>query len=60
MQVVDRVGRNESDLVATTCKPRVALMAARDSELASALDDLMLFRGKRVFSTISGAGGGPR
>jgi hypothetical protein len=31
---------------------RVALMAARDPELASALDDLMLFRGKRVFSTI--------
>jgi hypothetical protein len=30
----------------------VALEAARDPELASSLDDLILFRGKRVLSTI--------
>jgi AcrR family transcriptional regulator len=50
--VVERVGRNENDLVTTDLVLRVALVAARDPELASALDDLMLFRGKRVFSTI--------
>jgi AcrR family transcriptional regulator len=50
--VVERVGRNENDLVTSDLVLRVALVAARDPELASALDDLMLFRGKRVFSTI--------
>jgi len=50
--IVDRVGRNENDLVTTDLVLRVALEAARDPELASALDDLMLFRGKRVLSTI--------
>jgi AcrR family transcriptional regulator len=50
--VVDRVGRNENDLVTTDLVLRVALIAARDPVLASAFDDLMLFRGKRAFSTI--------
>jgi AcrR family transcriptional regulator len=50
--VVERVGRNESDLVTSDLVLRVALAAARDPELASALDDLMVFRGKRVISTI--------
>jgi AcrR family transcriptional regulator len=50
--VVERVGRNENDLITTDLVLRVALEAARDPELASTLDDLMLFRGKRVFSTI--------
>jgi AcrR family transcriptional regulator len=50
--IVDRVGRSENDLVTTDLVLRVALEAARDPELASALDDLMLFRGKRVLSTI--------
>jgi AcrR family transcriptional regulator len=50
--VVDRVGRNENDLVTTDLVLRVALEAARDPELASALDDLMLFRGKRAFFAI--------
>jgi AcrR family transcriptional regulator len=50
--VVDRVGRNENDLVTTDLVLRVALEAARDPELASALDDLMLFRGKRAFFSI--------
>lgn len=50
--VVERVGRNENDLITTDLVLRVALEAVRDAELASALDDLMLSRGKRVFSTI--------
>jgi AcrR family transcriptional regulator len=50
--VVDRLGRNENDLVTTDLVLRVALIAARDPGLASALDDLMVFRGTRVFSTI--------
>jgi AcrR family transcriptional regulator len=52
--IVDRVGRNENDLVTTDLVLRVALMAARDPELASALDELVLFRGKRVMNTILG------
>jgi AcrR family transcriptional regulator len=52
--IVDRVGRNENDLVTTDLVLRVALMAARDPELASALDELVLFRGKRVINTILG------
>jgi AcrR family transcriptional regulator len=50
--VVDRLGRNENDLVTTDLVLRVALIAARDPGLASAIDDLMVFRGTRVFSTI--------
>jgi AcrR family transcriptional regulator len=50
--VVDRVGRNDNDVVTTDLVLRVALIAARDPELASALDDLMVFRGTRVLSTI--------
>jgi AcrR family transcriptional regulator len=50
--VVERVVRNDDDLITTDLVLRVALAAARDPELASALDDLVLFRGKRVFSTI--------
>jgi AcrR family transcriptional regulator len=50
--VVDRVGRNDNDEVTTDLVLRVALIAARDPELASALDDLMVLRGKRAFSTI--------
>jgi AcrR family transcriptional regulator len=50
--LVERVGRNDNDLITTDLVLRVALAAARDPELASALDDLVLFRGKRVFSAI--------
>src|SRR5260370_33441630 len=50
--IVERVGRNENDLITTDLVLRVALEAVRDRGLASALDDLMLSRGKRVFSTI--------
>ena len=50
--IVARVGRNENDLITTDLVLRVALEAVRDPELASALEDLMLSRGKRVFSMI--------
>jgi AcrR family transcriptional regulator len=50
--IVDRAGRNDNDMVTSDLVLRVALEATRDPELASALDELMLFRGKRVFSTI--------
>ena len=50
--VVERVGRNENNLITTDLVLRVALEAVRDPELATALDDLMLSRGKRVLSTI--------
>jgi AcrR family transcriptional regulator len=50
--VVDRVGRNENDLITTDLVLRVALAAARDPELAATLDDLMLCGETRVFSTI--------
>lgn len=50
--VVGRVKRNDDSLVSTDLILRVALEAAKDPELAAALDDLMLFRGRRVFSAI--------
>jgi len=50
--IVDRVGRNENDLITADLVLRVALMATREPELASALDEMMLFSGTRVFSTI--------
>jgi AcrR family transcriptional regulator len=50
--VVERVGRNDNDLLTSDLVLRVALKAAREPDLASALDDLILFRGTRVFSTI--------
>jgi AcrR family transcriptional regulator len=50
--LVERVGHNENDMVTSDLVVRVALEAVRDPELAEAFDDLMLLRGKRVFSTI--------
>ena len=50
--VVERVGRNDNDMVTSDLVLRVALEASRDPELASTLDELMLFRGKRVFNLI--------
>jgi AcrR family transcriptional regulator len=50
--VVERVQRNDDALVSTDLILRVALEAAHDQELASAFDDLMLLRGRRVMSAI--------
>lgn len=50
--VVERVQRDDDALVSTDLILRVALEAAHDQELASAFDDLMLLRGRRVMSAI--------
>ena len=51
-ELVERVKRSDESLVSTDLILRVAVEAANDPELASALDDLMLLRGRRVFSAI--------
>ncbi|OBK67134.1 TetR family transcriptional regulator [Mycobacterium colombiense] len=50
--LVDEARRNDNDLVTNDLLLRVALEATHDPELAVALDDLMLFKSKRVLSTI--------
>jgi AcrR family transcriptional regulator len=50
--LVERAARNDDDLVSNDLVLRVALEAAHDPELASALDDLMLLKGRRVVSAI--------
>jgi AcrR family transcriptional regulator len=51
--LVERAKRNDNDdLVTNDLVLRVALEAAHDPELATALDDLMLFRGRRTVATI--------
>lgn len=50
--LIERVERNENDLITSDLVMRVALEASRDPELASVFDQLMLFRGRRVFSAI--------
>jgi AcrR family transcriptional regulator len=50
--LVERAKRNDTDLVTNDLVLRVALEAAHDPELATALDDLMLFRGRRTVDTI--------
>jgi AcrR family transcriptional regulator len=51
-EVVERAKRNDESLVSTDLILRVAMEAANDPELAVALDDLMLLRGRRVISAI--------
>jgi AcrR family transcriptional regulator len=51
-ELVKRVARNDDDLISNDLVLRVALEAAHDTELASALDDLLLLKGRRVVSTI--------
>jgi AcrR family transcriptional regulator len=50
--LVARAAHNDDALISNDLVLRVALEASRDPELASALDDLMLLRGRRVVSTI--------
>jgi AcrR family transcriptional regulator len=50
--IVERVDRNDNDMVTSDLVLRVALEATHHRELATALDELMLFRGKRLFSLI--------
>lgn len=51
-ELVERVRRSDDSLVSTEMIMRVAVEAANDPELAAALDDLMLMRGRRVISAI--------
>lgn len=51
-ELVERAKRNDDSLVSTEMILRVAVEAANDPELAAALDDLMLLRGRRVISAI--------
>jgi AcrR family transcriptional regulator len=50
--LVERAKRNEDGMVTNDLVLRVALEAAHDRCLASALDDLMLFKGRRMMSAI--------
>lgn len=50
--LVERVRRTDTDLVTNDLVLRVAMEAAHEPELASALDDLMLAKGKRTMSAI--------
>lgn len=50
--LIERVKRNDNNLVSNDLVLRVAMEAAHETELASALDDLMLSKGKRTMSAI--------
>lgn len=50
--LVERAERNDTSLVTNDLVLRVALAAAYDPELATTLNDLILFRGRRVLSAI--------
>ncbi|WP_068180116.1 TetR/AcrR family transcriptional regulator [Mycobacterium sp. UM_CSW] len=50
--LVERIKRSDSDLVSNDLVLRVAMEAAHEPELASALDDLMLGKGKRTMTAI--------
>jgi AcrR family transcriptional regulator len=50
--LIEGAARSDNDVVTNDLLLRVALEAGRDSELAAALDELMLFKGKRATSTI--------
>jgi AcrR family transcriptional regulator len=50
--VVERAKRNDDDMITNELVLRVALEAVHDCELAAALDDLILFKGRRVVSAI--------
>jgi AcrR family transcriptional regulator len=50
--LVERAARNDDDLISNDLVLRVALEAAHDPELATALDNLMLHKGRRVVSAV--------
>jgi AcrR family transcriptional regulator len=50
--LVERTARNDDELVSNGLVLRVAMEATHDPELASALDDLMLHKGRRVVTAI--------
>ena len=50
--LVERVARTDDDLISSDLVLRVAMEAVHDQQLASALDDLMLPKGRRVVTAI--------
>lgn len=50
--LVERATHNDNKLISNDLVLRVALAAAHEPELASALDDLMLMRGRRLVTAI--------
>jgi len=50
--IVERTARNDDTLISNELVLRVALEATRDPELASVLDELMVFKGRRLMTTI--------
>ncbi|OBI81066.1 TetR/AcrR family transcriptional regulator [Mycobacterium sp. 1245805.9] len=50
--LIERAVRNDNELITNDLVLRVALEATHDPELAAALDDLLLLRGRRVMTTI--------
>lgn len=50
--LVERATRNDNSLISNDLVLRVALEATNDPELASALDELMVFRGRRLVTGI--------
>ena len=50
--LIERAARNDDDLISNDLVLRVAMEAARDPELATALDDLILHRGRRKITAI--------
>lgn len=50
--IVERAARNDDSLISDDLILRVALAAAQDPDLACVLDDLILFKGRRVVSAI--------
>jgi AcrR family transcriptional regulator len=50
--VVKRAKRNANNLITNDLVLRAALEAAHDPELATALNDLILFKGRRVLSAV--------
>lgn len=50
--IVERAKHSETDMVTNDLVLRVALEATHDRELAVALDDLMLFKGRRTFAAV--------
>jgi AcrR family transcriptional regulator len=50
--IVERAARNDDKLITNDLILRVALEAANDPELASALNELLMFKGRRVMTAV--------
>lgn len=50
--LIERAVRNDNELITNDLVLRVALEATHEPQLAAALDDLLLLKGRRVMSTI--------